>query len=163
LPTGNGCGSTFGQIAIQQWQADVASRFGLRVNYQGNGSTAGRGQFALKQVDFTSSDVSYGFPAGLGNEPRPNFPYTYMPLVAGGPAILYNVKDRAGPPITNLQLSGKLIVRLFTAGFYRERGESTVYWDDPAILAENPQLRGRLPHNTMRTVVRAGGSGTTSV
>ncbi|TMR06743.1 hypothetical protein ETD83_03500 [Actinomadura soli] len=158
LPAVNGAGSTFAQIAIQQWTADVSRQFGLRVNYQGNGSTAGRAYFAQKQVDFASSDVSFGFPAGLGNEPRPNFPYTYLPLVAGGTAILANVRDSAGRPITDLQMSGPLATWVFTQPHH-----GAVHWDDARIAAENPHLRGRLPHTVIRPVVRKGGSGTTSV
>ena len=37
----DGAGSTWSQIAVDQWRADVA-RQGLVVNYQGVGSTAGR-------------------------------------------------------------------------------------------------------------------------
>ncbi|HTD50590.1 MAG TPA: phosphate ABC transporter substrate-binding protein, partial [Acidimicrobiia bacterium] len=37
----DGAGSTWSQIALQQWAADVA-RQGISVNYQGVGSTSGR-------------------------------------------------------------------------------------------------------------------------
>ena len=37
----DGAGSTWSQIAVDQWRADVA-RQGLVINYQGVGSTAGR-------------------------------------------------------------------------------------------------------------------------
>jgi len=37
----DGAGSTWSQIAVDQWRADVA-RNGLSVNYQGVGSSAGR-------------------------------------------------------------------------------------------------------------------------
>ena len=36
-----GAGSTWSQIAVDQWRADVNSQ-GLDVNYQGVGSTSGR-------------------------------------------------------------------------------------------------------------------------
>ncbi|RAY11382.1 hypothetical protein DPM19_30625 [Actinomadura craniellae] len=164
LPAVSGSGSTFAAVAIQQWTADVARSQSLRVNFNPIGSTAGRDQFARRLVDFASSDVSYRFPGGLGDENVPNFKYTYAPLVAGGTAILYNLKDRAGRPITDLQLSGKLLVRILTNGYFAaEHGEARMYWDDPAIAAENPHLRNRLPHTQPRSVVRTEGSGTTSV
>ena len=40
-PTITGAGSTWVQIALDQWRADAA-RQGLSINYQGVGSTAGR-------------------------------------------------------------------------------------------------------------------------
>ena len=47
----DGAGSTWSQIAVDQWRADVA-RQGLSINYQGNGSTAGRVFYYSDQLDF---------------------------------------------------------------------------------------------------------------
>src|SRR5262249_55905900 len=54
--TVTGAGSTWSQVAIRQWQYDVA-KFGLSINYQGGGSTAGRQLFINKQVDFAVSEL----------------------------------------------------------------------------------------------------------
>ncbi|RCG30974.1 hypothetical protein DQ384_13560 [Sphaerisporangium album] len=161
----NGSGSTFAFIAIQQWMSDVAKQ-GLSVNFQPKGSTQGRTDFTNKLVDFASSDVSYNFPGGLGNETKPSFGYTYMPLVAGGTAIMVNLKDNAGRPISNLQLSGPLLVKLFTQNMFScadPGANPEMYWDDPAVKADNPSIAAQLPHVRVRPVVRAGGSGTTAV
>ncbi|GAA0398530.1 hypothetical protein Acor_34230 [Acrocarpospora corrugata] len=164
LPTVNGAGSTFAYLAIQQWIVDVR-RQGLSINYQQVGSTAGRDRFAKREnADFASSDVSYRFPEGLGTEAVPAFPYTYMPLVGGGTAVMYSIKDNAGQPITGLKLSGPLLVKIFTSAYYTQyRGEAEMFWDDPEIKAENPEIQARLPHQPIYPVVRKGGSGTTSV
>jgi phosphate transport system substrate-binding protein len=37
-----GAGSTWSQVAVDQWRADVKSRLGLKVNYTGTGSSTGR-------------------------------------------------------------------------------------------------------------------------
>ncbi|MEO3854809.1 phosphate ABC transporter substrate-binding protein PstS [Acrocarpospora sp. B8E8] len=164
LPTVNGAGSTFAYLAIQQWTVDVR-RQGLSINYQQVGSTAGRDRFAKREnADFASSDVSYRFPDNLGTEALPNFPYTYMPLVGGGTAVMYSIKDNAGQAITGLKLSGPLLVKIFTSAYYTQyRGEPEMFWDDPDIKAENPEIQARLPHQPIYPVVRKGGSGTTSV
>ncbi|WP_405140218.1 substrate-binding domain-containing protein [Sphaerisporangium sp. NBC_01403] len=162
----NGSGSTFAYVAIQQWMSDVARLQGLSVNFAPKGSTQGRQEFASRQADFASSDVSYNFPGGLGVEQDPPFKFTYMPLVAGGTAIMVNLKDNAGRPITDLQLSGGLLVKLFTQNMFscaNKGSEKEIFWDDQAIKDDNPGLEARLPHVRVRPVVRAGGSGTTAV
>lgn len=146
-----GAGSTFAAIAINQWRADAARQLGIQVNYQGTGSTAGRNSFTARTVDFASSDIQYE----EGDQiPRPGS-FTYLPLVAGGTALMYNLRDPAGRKITTLKLSGRTTALLFT-GEIRN-------WRDPVILAENPDLVNRLPDRDIKPVVRTGGSGTTAV
>src|SRR5215471_13125456 len=54
----NGAGSTWSQIAVDQWRADVA-RQGLSVNYQGVGSTSGRVFYYQDQTDFAVSEIPF--------------------------------------------------------------------------------------------------------
>jgi phosphate transport system substrate-binding protein len=146
-----GAGSTFAEIAINQWRADAARQLGIQVNYQGTGSTAGRNSFTARTVDFASSDIQYE----EGDQiPAPGT-YTYLPLVAGGTALMYNLRDPAGRKITTLKLTGRTAALIFT-GEIRN-------WRDPVILAENPDLANRLPDRDIKPVVRTGGSGTTAV
>src|SRR5262245_25000462 len=72
-PTILGAGSTWSQIAIDQWRSDV-TRYGLSVNYQGVGSTQGRALFAGGTIDFGVSEIPY-----QQDDPRPNRPYAYLP------------------------------------------------------------------------------------
>jgi phosphate transport system substrate-binding protein len=146
-----GAGSTFAEIAINQWRADAARQLGIQVNYQGSGSTAGRNSFTSKTVDFASSDIQYE----EGDQIPPTGSYTYLPLVAGGTALMYNLRDPAGRKITTLKLTGRTSALIFT-GEIRN-------WRDPAILADNPDLVNRLPDRDIKPVVRTGGSGTTAV
>ena len=53
-----GAGSTWSSIAVTQWAADVA-RQGLSVNFQPNGSTAGRVFYYSSQVDFAVSEIPF--------------------------------------------------------------------------------------------------------
>ncbi len=146
-----GSGSTFAEIAINQWRADAARQLGIQVNYQGGGSTAGRNAFTTKTVDFASSDIQYE----EGDQIPPAGTYTYLPLVAGGTALMYNLRDPAGRKITTLKLTGRTAALIFTGEINN--------WRHPAILADNADLANRLPDRDIKPVVRTGGSGTTAV
>lgn len=146
-PTVDGAGSTWSQIAVDQWRADVA-RQGLKINYQGVGSTAGRAFYIQDQVDFAVSEIPF-----LAEE-KPNAdrkPFTYLPIVAGGTAFMYNLLDAAGQRVTNLRLSPNTIAGIFT-GRIRT-------WADPAITADNGRA---FPDTPVTPVLRSDGSGTSA-
>lgn len=149
-PTITGAGSTWVQIALDQWRAD-ASRQGLSINYQGVGSTAGRQFFIINQVDFAASEIPF-LPAELADLRAKHKSFQYLPDVAGGTALMYNLKDASGHQITNLRLSATTIAKIFT-------GQITS-WDDPAIKADNPGLH--LPAQHLTPVIRSDGSGTSA-
>lgn len=144
-----GAGSTFAKIAIDQWVRDVSGR-GLQLNYQGPGSSQGRNLFKGQTVDWASSDIAFE-----PEEQPVGRPFTYLPLVAGGTALMYNLVDTAGRPIDSLALSGRTVARIFT-GQIRN-------WRDPDILKDNEALAPRIPDQDIKTVVRSGGSGTSAV
>src|SRR5262245_34469112 len=103
----NGGGSTWSAIAIQQWQADVA-RQGLTVNYQSVGSTAGRRGFYQSQYDFAVSEIPFQTKyctSTCDNElANVHRPFSYMPIVAGGTSLLYNLQIN-GQQFRKLKLS----------------------------------------------------------
>jgi len=123
----DGAGSTWSQIAVDQWRADVA-RNGLSVNYQGVGSSAGRQFYIQKQVDFAVSEILFQ-PASYDRTGTKLYdkvaaaaarPYAYMPIVAGGTSFMYHL-DIGGQRITDLKLSGTTIAKIFT-GWDHELG-----------------------------------------
>ncbi|MYV98804.1 phosphate ABC transporter substrate-binding protein PstS [Streptomyces sp. SID3343] len=155
----NGSGSTWSSPATKQWAADVAAR-GMAVDYNANGSTAGRTDFASHLVDFAVSEIpfqgSYVDRAGkatdeLANLRRDNTKFKYLPIVAGGTAFMYNLNIR-GQRVRNLQLSPRTIALIFT--------NQVKLWNDPTIKADNPGLS--LPATPITPVVRSDGSGTTA-
>jgi phosphate transport system substrate-binding protein len=154
----DGAGSTWSQIAVDQWRADVA-RQGLVVNYQGVGSTAGRVAYYQAQVDFAVSEIPFQSAQydGSGNlladetQLAAVRPYAYLPIVAGGTSFMYNLKAN-GQKITDLRLSPETVAKIFT-------GQITM-WNDPIIAADNPQRV--LPATRIKPVVRSDGSGTTA-
>ena len=154
----DGAGSTWSQIALQQWAADVA-RQGLSVNYQGVGSTSGRVFYYQNQVDFAASEIpfqtSYLDSTGTVSTDEvalaAHRPYAYMPDVAGGTSFMYHLSID-GQLVTTLRLTPLTLTKIFTGGITN--------WDDPSIAADNPQLQ--LPNLPIRVVVRSDGSGTTA-
>jgi len=149
-PTILGAGSTWVQIALDQWRAD-ASRQGLSINYQGVGSTAGRQFFIINQVDFAASEIPF-LPEELAQLRSKHKHFQYLPDVAGGTALMYNLKDASGHQVNNLRLSAPTIAKIFT-------GQITS-WNDPAIKADNPGLH--LPSQHLTPVIRSDGSGTSA-
>ncbi|MDQ1511233.1 MAG: phosphate transport system substrate-binding protein [Actinomycetota bacterium] len=154
----DGAGSTWSQIAVDQWRADVA-RQGLSINYQGVGSTSGRVFYYQDQVDFAVSEIpftsAYRDASGTvsTNEVAlaAHRPYAYLPIVAGGTSFMYHL-DINGKRVTNVRFAPETIAKIFTGVITK--------WNDPAIVADNPQLR--LPALAIRPVVRSDGSGTTA-
>jgi ABC-type phosphate transport system substrate-binding protein len=152
-----GSGSTWSQIAIDQWRADVA-KFGLSINYQGNGSTTGRLNYIDGITDFGASEIPFQ-PASLDRNGQTVYseidqaakrPYAYLPDVAGGTSLLYHL-DINGSRITNLRLSGETIAKIFTGGITN--------WDDPAITHDYGH---QLPNMPITVVLRSDGSGTSA-
>jgi phosphate transport system substrate-binding protein len=145
----SGSGSTWSSNALDQWRRNVASNYGITVNYAPNGSTSGRNDFRNNQVDFAVSEIPYGLTDGGVLDPPPTVKFGYMPIVAGGTSFMYNLKIGA-KRVTNLRLSGETIVKIFT--------QQITKWSDPAIKADNPQLT--LPDREIVPVVYSNGSGT---
>ncbi|MCU1464187.1 MAG: ABC-type phosphate transport system, periplasmic component [Actinomycetia bacterium] len=153
-----GAGSTWSQIAISQWAADVA-RQGLSVNYQGVGSTSGRVFYYQDQTDFGVSEIpftpAYRDASGsvITDEVKlaAHRPYAYLPIVAGGTSFMYHL-DINGQRFTNLHLSPDSLAKIFT--------RVVTNWNDPVIRADNPSVN--LPSLPIRPIVRSDGSGTTA-
>ncbi|MCX5013875.1 phosphate ABC transporter substrate-binding protein PstS [Streptomyces sp. NBC_00555] len=148
----SGAGSTWSQNALDQWRANV-KQYGMTVNYSGTGSSDGRNQFRNGTVDFAVSEIPYGIKDSGVVDPAPSRKFSYMPIVAGGTAFMYNLKI-GNRRITNLRLSGEVVAKIFT-------GVITT-WNDPAIKADNPALASSLPARKIVPVVRSDGSGTTA-
>jgi len=148
----DGSGSSWAAVAVDQWITDV-HQYGMRIDFNDDGSNQGRTDFLNHTVDFAVSDIPFqqdpkdGSPA----EHPASGSYAYMPIVAGGTSFMYHLTI-GGHRVTNLRLSGEDIAKIFT-------GEIT-NWDNPAIAADNPDLR--LPNEKIIPVVRSDGSGSSA-
>ena len=153
----DGAGSTWSQIAVDQWRADVA-RQGLSINYQGLGSSTGRTFYISAQSDFAVSEIPFQ-PASHDRNGNLLYdevaraaarPYAYMPIVAGGTSFMYHLEVN-GRRISDLKLSGPTLAKIFTGGI--------TFWDDPAVTADDGRV---FPHLAVTPVVRSDGSGTSA-
>ncbi|WP_241993291.1 phosphate ABC transporter substrate-binding protein PstS [Cryobacterium sp. TMB1-7] len=148
----SGSGSTWSQNALDQWRTNVASNYGMTVNYNGGGSSTGRSDFIAGVVHFAVSEVPFQLAPENGTAPEvPTRGYAYMPIVAGGTSFMYNLKIN-GVRVSNLRLSGEVVTKIFTGVITN--------WNDPAIQADNPGLA--MPDKGIVPVVRSDGSGSTA-
>jgi len=147
----SGSGSSWASVAIDLWAQDVRSN-GLVVNYNPDGSAAGRGDYMANQDDFAGSDPPFRDGqdklGGTGAE-HPSQGYSYVPDTAGGTAFIYHITV-GGKLITNLRLDPKTIFEIFTGQIKN--------WDDHRIT----HIYGaQLPNLPITPVIRSDGSGAT--
>ncbi|MCE9621106.1 MAG: substrate-binding domain-containing protein [Actinomycetia bacterium] len=148
----SGSGSSWAANAIDAMRVNV-KQFGITVDFNPNGSTAGRKDYLNGVVDFAASDIPFQFNPEDGSAPENPAAgsYAYIPVTAGGTAFMYNLKIN-GKRVTNLRLSGENVAKIFTGAI--------TMWNDPAIVADNPGLT--LPARTVVPVVRSDGSGSSA-
>jgi ABC-type phosphate transport system substrate-binding protein len=147
----SGSGSSWSALALDQWQQDLRPS-GLVVNYNPDGSAAGRNDYMANQDDFAGSDPPFrnGHDqlGGTGAE-RPIQGYSYIPDTAGGTAFMYHI-EVGGHLITNLRLSGETIMKIFTGAITN--------WNDKQITHD---YGAHLPNLPITPVIRSDGSGAT--
>jgi phosphate transport system substrate-binding protein len=140
-----GAGATFPAPLYQNWFV-LLNRLVpmLQVNYQSVGSGAGIEQFTRGTVDFGASDVA------MSDEQMDavNRGVLLLPVTAGSIVFAYNL-----PGVEGLKLSRQTYVDIALGRISR--------WNDPKIVADNPDLT--LPDSTITFVHRSDGSGTTGV
>lgn len=146
-----GTGSTWSELIVQQWIADVDAN-GMKVVFTGGGSSKGRKDFSQNSTDFAISEIPYQGTDETGQTDTSNGrEFAYLPIVAGGTAFTYQLKI-GDELVRNLRLSGETIAKIFT--------NKITNWNDAAITADN---NGRaFPSLAITPVVRADGSGTTA-
>ena len=102
----NGDGSTFqlgfNQVVIGSFKPVQKA---VTINYQGNGSGAGRTDFVNGVVDFAGTDAAY-----KATDPQPPKPFLYFPTVVAPITVSYNL---AG--VSKLKLSPDTIGKIFSA------------------------------------------------
>jgi len=138
----NGDGSTFqlgfNQVVIGSFKPVQKA---VTVNYQGNGSGAGRTDFVNGVVDFAGTDAPY-----KSTDPQPPKPFFYFPTVVAPITVSYNLSD------VKLKLSADTIAKIFSGAI--------TSWNDAAIKTDNP--RAKLPSTSITVVHRSDSSGTTA-
>jgi phosphate transport system substrate-binding protein len=138
----NGDGSTFqlgfNQVCIGGFKQQQKA---VTINYQGNGSGAGRTDFVNGVVDFAGTDAAY-----KATDPQPPKPFFYFPTVVAPITVSYNLSG------VKLNLSAETAAKIFSG--------AVTTWDDAAIEADNP--KAKLPSTSITVVHRSDSSGTTA-
>ncbi|MDI2131734.1 phosphate ABC transporter substrate-binding protein PstS [Yinghuangia seranimata] len=149
-PTGTlqGAGSSAQKNAMDEWvKAFQQKCSGAKVEYNGNGSGAGRQAFFDSQVAFAGSDASIAdADVAKGTAACKGTPAINLPMVTGPIAVAYNVSG-----VKDLVLDAKTIAGIF-AGQIKT-------WDAAEIKALNP--KATLPSTPIQAVHRSDKSGTT--
>jgi ABC-type phosphate transport system substrate-binding protein len=147
----SGSGSTWSAVALSQWAQNLHAN-GISINFNPDGSAAGRADYMGQQVDFAASDPPFrsgSDPFDVGGAEHPSVGYSYVPDTAGGTAFMYHL-EVGGHLITNLRLSGDTIMKIFTGQINN--------WDNPQITKD---YGTQLPNIPIIPVVRSDGSGAT--
>ncbi|WGL52763.1 substrate-binding domain-containing protein [Nocardioides sp. BP30] len=150
-PRLSGDGSSWAGNALNDWVTGVKAQ-GVTVDFNPDGSSQGRANFANGLSDYAVSEIPYkGDTADPQDQSFPGFGYGMLPVVAGGTSFMYNVQVN-GKRLTTLDLSQAALAKIFS-------GQVT-QWNDPIIKATNPGVN--LPAQRITVVVRSDGSGATA-
>ena len=146
-PSLQSTGSSFAGPAIQTWAGAAGIDEGLNINFQTTNSVTGMAFFAQGQVDFGASDIPYS----TGQSPQvPSQPYEYLPDVAGGLSMMYNLTDpNTGLRVTDLNLGAQDIADIFL-------GKVTT-WSQLNVNGDNPELAGI--NTPIDAIYRSDGAG----
>ena len=154
LPAGsvqiNGAGATFPLPVYTEWTyAYSYVDPSTVVNYQGIGSGGGKKAIVDRTVDFAGSDSLLNqeeYDAGGDLQ--------MYPMLAGAVVPIYNIEGIA-PEDTALILDRGTLSGIYLGQITR--------WNDPTILALNPDLAQKLPDAPISVVHRSDGSGTSEI
>ena len=141
-----GAGATFPFPLIDLWRVEYNNVYNnVNLNYQSIGSGGGIKQHIEGTVNFAASDKP------MSESERELAPGTlHIPESIGGVVLVYNVPE---VPQKGLKLTADIVAGIFLGEITR--------WNDPAIVAENPELD--LPDKEIVTAHRSDGSGTTFI
>ncbi|GAA0447799.1 phosphate ABC transporter substrate-binding protein PstS [Streptomyces olivaceiscleroticus] len=142
-------GSTAQHNAMRAWAKTFQKECrGTRIDYEASGSGAGQADFLKGRTAFAGSDsplrsaqVARSAKA-CGDGGRA----VHLPMLGGPIAVGYNL-----PGVDKLVLDARTLARIFDGRIKK--------WNDPAIARLNP--KADLPATPLKTVHRAGESGTT--
>ena len=148
-PTVLGSGSSYAAVALDQWTAQAASLGIGNFNYQTSSSVIGLNDYAQGQLNFAASEIGYSTGQSAYTPQPPYSPYQYLPDVAGATCLMYNLPSSTGQSITNLQLDGNTLLKIFTGQIQN--------WNDPAIAQLNGGIA--LPNTPITKAFRSDASG----
>jgi phosphate transport system substrate-binding protein len=143
----NGAGATFPLPVYTEWiYAYQSVDPAVSINYQGIGSGGGKKGIIDGTIDFAGSDSvlkDEEYTAGKDLQ--------MVPMLAGAVVPIYNLDGIE----SGLTLDSATLARIYLG--------QVMKWNDPEITAANPDLKDKLPDQTITVVHRSDGSGTTEM
>jgi phosphate transport system substrate-binding protein len=143
-----GAGATFPQYLYTKWFDEYYKLTGVKINYQGIGSSGGIQQITAKNVDFGASDGIMNNDQQMLAE-QSGGPIWHIPMTSGSVAVTYNLPEVDG----QLKLTGPVLADIFL--------KKILKWNEAPIVELNPGLD--LPDADIAVVHRNEGSGTTFI
>lgn len=143
----NGAGATFPQVLYSKWFDEYNKATGVKVNYQGTGSGAGKNAIRDQTVDFAGSDSPMSDQELADAKAKCGETILHIPTTLGAIVVAYNLPNVS----QTLKLDADTIGGIFL--------EKIKKWNDPKIAALNPGVT--LPNEEIITVHRSDSSGTT--
>lgn len=139
-----GAGSTFAYPIFSKWADSYKTKKDIGLNYQAIGSGGGIKQITEKTVDFGASDMP------LLKKDLDEKGLVQFPAIMGGVVPVVNLKDVIAG---QLKLTGAVLADIYLGKIKQ--------WNDPAIVALNPNVK--LTDDNITIVRRSDGSGTTFI
>ena len=136
-----GSGSTFAQPLYTAWAQTYQGVAGVKLNYQGVGSSTGIANIEAKTVQFGATD------APLTESDLQTNGLVQFPTAVGGTVVIVNLSGVANDALT---LNGATLADIYLGKITK--------WNDAAIKALNPRVN--LPSTPIHVVHRSDGSGT---
>ncbi|WP_370891924.1 phosphate ABC transporter substrate-binding protein PstS [Janibacter sp. GXQ6167] len=142
-----GMGASSQQAAVVSWKAAFeGANSGVTVDYDPQGSGAGRAQFADGAVDFAGTDSAFKDEELDKAKEACGGDIVQVPVYVSPIAVIYHLEG-----VDKLQLSPDTLAKIMDRKITK--------WDDAAIKADNPGVD--LPSTAIATVNRSDDSGTT--
>ena len=136
-----GSGASYSNSMHQTCIAGYSAASTNKVTYASKGSGTGKTEFANGTTQFGGSDSLYSSDAPAN--------FTYVPMIGGPIAIVFNVQG-----VKSLNLTPKLLDGIFTGTIAK--------WNDAKIKAVNAAVASKLPNKAIQVVFRSDNSGTTN-
>ena len=138
----HGAGATFPALAYQIWAKNYSAKKNIAVDYLPVGSGEGIRRIKAREVDFGGSDMP------LPIEELNTSGLMQFPMLMGSITPVINLP---GVFIAQLKLDGATLAAIYMGKIRK--------WNDPAMVALNPDLR--LPDLPIKVIYREDKSGTT--
>jgi phosphate transport system substrate-binding protein len=146
----NGKGATFPEPIIKFWTEEFRTRTGdkVKINYSGEGSSAGVTAMTQRLVGFGCSDAPMNAKQ-LAEAKAAGGEVVHVPIVIGAVVPAYNLPGVDEP----LAFTGPVLADIFTGKIRK--------WNDPRLVEHNAVLKDK--DVEIRPVFRSEGSGTSFI